>query len=235
MAQPPPAKHLPLLIAASLGALVLAGVGLITADEHMGTAHLSQIEAPEAEPATTLATKAPEVPEPEAGASFAAAKPAPSPAQGHAAEKPLLTIRRTLTIKEPIKYGQWFWDETNAPATGPLIITVDLKARVLSVFRDGVEIGTTAVLLGTQEKPTPTGIFPITQKDAHHVSNLYDAPMPYMMRLTNDGVTIHATHVQNGYASHGCVGVPMDFAKKVFAIAHLGDKVIITNAGKIAA
>ncbi|MDE1915664.1 MAG: L,D-transpeptidase family protein [Sphingomonadales bacterium] len=204
----------------------------------MGTAHLSQIAAPEAEPANTVAARAPEVPEPEAGASYAAARPAPSAVaatQAHAAEKPLLTIRHTLTINEPIKYGQWFWDEKNAPATGALIITVDLKARVLSVFRDGVEIGTTAVLLGTQDKPTPTGVFPITQKDAHHVSNLYDAPMPYMMRLTNDGVTIHATHVQNGYASHGCVGVPMDFAKKVFAIAHLGDKVIITNAGKIAA
>jgi lipoprotein-anchoring transpeptidase ErfK/SrfK len=96
---------------------------------------------------------------------------------------------------------------------------------VLSVFRAGYEIGTTAVLLGTQEKPTPLGVFPITQKDAHHMSNLYDAPMPYMMRLTNDGVSIHATHVQNGYASHGCVGVPLDFAQKVFGVTKLGDKV----------
>ena len=82
---------------------------------------------------------------------------------------------------------------------GPLIITVDLDARVLSVFRGGYEIAATAVLLGTTDKPTPTGLFPITQKDADHVSNIYDgAPMPYMMRLTNDGVTIHGTKVENG-------------------------------------
>jgi lipoprotein-anchoring transpeptidase ErfK/SrfK len=106
---------------------------------------------------------------------------------------------------------------------------VDLDARVLSIFRDGVEIGTSAVLLGTQEKPTPLGVFPITQKDQHHVSNLYDAPMPYMMRLTNDGVSIHATNVQNGYASHGCVGVPLGFAQKIFAAVKLGTPVIITR------
>jgi lipoprotein-anchoring transpeptidase ErfK/SrfK len=255
MAQPQSdTKHLPILIAAAMGVMALAGIALVKADEHMGTAHITQTDLIAGHP--DKGEDAPVVPEPEAGASYAAPpafvsadatqaapKPAPTaapaaatpaPAPAHAAEQPLLVIKRTLPIKDPIKYGQWFWDEKNAPATGPLIITVDLEARVLSVFRDGVEIGTTAVLLGTQEKPTPLGVFPITQKDAHHVSNLYDAPMPYMMRLTNDGVSIHATNVQNGYASHGCVGVPLGFAQKVFAIAHLGDKVIITRAGKTA-
>ena len=48
-------------------------------------------------------------------------------------------------------------------------------------------------------------------------------------RLTNDGVTLHASHVLNGYASHGCVGLPLAFAKKLYGITHLGDKVIITD------
>jgi lipoprotein-anchoring transpeptidase ErfK/SrfK len=113
-----------------------------------------------------------------------------------------------------------------------LVITVDLEARVLSVFRNGFEIGATAVLLGTQEKP-PTGVFPISQKDRNHVSNLYDAPMPYMMRLTNDGITIHATNVRNGFASHGCIGVPLEFAKKVFGEVHIGDKVYITRGKQV--
>ncbi|MEY2943322.1 MAG: hypothetical protein RLY97_1336 [Pseudomonadota bacterium] len=142
---------------------------------------------------------------------------------------PELTIQRVLPISDPIRYGEWYWEDADVPADGALIITVDLDARVLSVFRGGYEIGATAVLLGTQEKPTPTGTFPISQKDAKHVSNLYDAPMPYMMRLTNDGVTIHATTVQNGFASHGCIGVPLEFAQKLFGVTHLGDKVIITR------
>lgn len=159
-------------------------------------------------------------------AAPAAAVPAPSPVP--TPEEQGLVIHRVLPISGPIRYGEWHWDEAGVPA-GPLIVTVDLEARVLSVFRGGYEIGTTAVLLGTQEKPTPTGVFPITQKDANHVSNLYDAPMPYMLRLTNDGVTIHATNVQNGYASHGCIGVPKTFARKLFGEAKLGDRVYVTR------
>ena len=113
--------------------------------------------------------------------------------------------------------------------SGPLVITVDLQARVISAFRNGYEIGTAAVLVGTEEKPTPLGVFPITQKNVDHISNLYNAHMPYMMRLTNDGVTIHATNVQNGYASHGCIGVPLPFAKLLYSRAKLGDKVYVTR------
>ena len=157
----------------------------------------------------------------------------------HAAEKPVppkqepFVIKRILPIKGPLRYGDWHWDEAGV-ADGPLVITVDLEARVLSVFRGGYEIAATAVLLGTTEKPTPTGIFPITEKNADHKSNIYDgAPMPYMMRLTNDGITIHGTNVQNGYASHGCVGVPTPFAKKLFAITPKGTPVYITRGKMI--
>ncbi len=162
---------------------------------------------------------------------IATATPRPTavmPASAPSPTAPALVIKHILPISGPIAYGEWHWDETGAPP-GPPIITVDLDARVLSVFRGGYEIATTAVLIGAPEKPTPTGVFPITQKDANHVSNLYDARMPYMLRLTNDGVTIHATKVENGYASHGCVGTPLPFAKKLFEIVHLGDKVYITR------
>jgi hypothetical protein len=141
-------------------------------------------------------------------------------------------IKRILPIDGPIRYGDWHWDETGVP-DGPLVITVDLEARVLSVFRGGYEIGATAVLLGTEDKPTPLGVFPITQKDIDHTSNLYDAPMPYMQRLTDDGVTLHATKVENGYASHGCIGMPERFAKKLFEITRLGDKVYITRGKQV--
>jgi len=141
-------------------------------------------------------------------------------------------IRRILPINGPIRYGEWHWDEAGVPP-GPLVVTVDLQARVISVFRAGYEIGTAAVLLGTGEFPTPTGVFPISQKDEHHISNIYDAPMPYMLRLTQDGVTIHGSNVRNGFASHGCIGVPIDFAKLLFEHAHLGDRVYITRGKQV--
>ncbi|HEX8449178.1 MAG TPA: L,D-transpeptidase family protein, partial [Allosphingosinicella sp.] len=110
------------------------------------------------------------------------------------------------------------------------VITVDLEAQVLSIFRGGYEIGASAILYGRDDKPTPLGAFPITQKNAKHVSNLYGAPMPYMMRMTNDGISIHGSDsVAPGFATHGCVAVPVAFAKKLFAAAKLGDVVIVTR------
>ncbi len=163
-------------------------------------------------------------PVPGASASAAPAAPA-SPAV--AVNEPFV-IKRVLPIQGAIKYGEWHWDDANVPA-GPIVVTVDLDARVISVFRDGYEIGASAVLLGTQDKPTPTGVFPITEKKKQHTSNLYDAEMPYMQRLTDDGITLHATKVAWGYASHGCIGMPEAFAKKVFETTSVGDKVYITR------
>lgn len=162
-----------------------------------------------------------------------APKAAPSaPAVASAPADERFVIKRILPIKGPIRYGEWHWNEKDVPA-GPVVITVDLDARVLSIFRNGYEIGASAVLLGSQEKPTPTGVFPITQKKKDHVSNLYDAPMPYMQRLTNDGITLHATTVEWGYASHGCIGMPEDFARKVFEATKLGDRVFITRGKQV--
>jgi len=154
----------------------------------------------------------------------AVAKPVP--------KKPVdkrFVIKSVLPIQGPVKYGEWHWNEDGAPKEGPIVITVDLKARVISIFRSGYEIGAAAVLMGNEEKPTPGGVFPITQKTRHHVSNLYDAPMPYMQRLTDDGVALHASQVELGYASRGCIGMPEPFAAKVFATTTVGDRVFITR------
>lgn len=160
-----------------------------------------------------------------------AAKPAPKPAApAVAASSSNFVIKSILPIEGTIRYGDWFWDESAAPAAGQLVITVDLQARVISAFRDGHEIGTSVVLVGTQEHPTPLGTFPILTKERNNVSEKYkNAPMPYTLRLTWDGIAIHGSPVMNGYASHGCIGVPDDFAAKLFAAAKRGDKVIITR------
>lgn len=247
---PPPFGHdaylaaRALLVVGGLGLTLLAGLALIEADEREGTAHLPPELVWAARPQLAHQPQHPFDPYASAqGVSFdtpATAIGMRTPGKGGGvmpAATPTPTdrrfvIRRILPISGPIKYGQWMWDEDGVPP-GSLVITVDLEARVLSVFRNGYEIGATAVLLGTQEKPTPTGVFPITEKDKNHVSNLYDARMPYMMRLTDDGITIHATNVRNGYASHGCIGVPLDFAQKMFAKAHLGDKVYITRGKQV--
>ncbi len=161
-----------------------------------------------------------------------ASGPAPKPAPPPVDER--FVIKSILPINGPIKYGKWHWDEAAAPKDGPIVITVDLDARVISVFRGGHEIGASAVLLGTTEKPTPLGIFPVIWKKKDHYSSIYDsAPMPFTQRLTNDGIAIHGTTVERGYASHGCIGTPNDFAEKLYAVTKLGDKVYITRGKKI--
>ena len=162
-----------------------------------------------------------------------APRTAAAPAAKPAAPVAEFVVKRILPIDGAIKYGEWHWDEQGAPTSGTTVVTVDLKANVLSVFRDGYEIGATAILTGYGDKPTPVGVFPITEKDRDHVSSLYEAPMPYMLRLTNDGVSIHATKVENGYVTHGCIGVPEAFAAKLFAAARLGDRVIVTDGAKM--
>lgn len=155
------------------------------------------------------------------------APPAPAPVE----KADPFKINSILTIPEgPFRYGDWYWDESNAPKSGKLIVTVDLDARVISAFRDGHEIGTAVALLGTRKHPTPLGTFPILTKEKDNISEKYNnAPMPWTLRLTWDGIAIHGSPVINGYASHGCIGVPDAFAEKLFAAAKRGDKVVITR------
>lgn len=161
------------------------------------------------------------------------ALPKPTPAVGRADDR--FTVKRVLPIKGPIKYGEWHWDDAGVPE-GALVITIDLDARVMSVFRGGYEIGAAAVLVGTDEHPTPIGTFPVLAKQRHNRSEKYDnAPMPWSMFLTRDGIAIHGgSQVENGYASHGCIAGPDDFVSKIFAAAKPGDKVVITRGAKLA-
>ena len=99
---------------------------------------------------------------------------------------------------------------------------------LMSVFRSGHEIGTAVILYGADGLPTPTGKFPILAKLKDHRSITYDnAPMPYTLRLTPDGVSIHGSNVRWGFATHGCVGVPKEFAAKLFDVVKKGDEVLI--------
>ena len=163
-------------------------------------------------------------------APAAAPVPAPTPAPSPTAEP--YVVKRVMTLPGPLTHGRHYWDEAGVP-DGPIVITVDLAAQVLSVFRGGYEIGTAVILYGATDKPTPLGVFTVTQKDADHVSNLYGAPMPYMLRLTNDGISIHGSNVMRDAATHGCVGVPTAFAKKLFGVVKRGDRVIVTNGERL--
>lgn len=137
-------------------------------------------------------------------------------------------IETFLQPDRPLKARDYVWDAEGAPKAR-LRIIVDIEAQRLYVYRGGVEIGRSTIIYGADDKPTPTGTFPILEKDADHVSNLYDAEMPYMLRLTWDGVAIHGSEVDEWAATNGCIGIPDEFAALLFAEAKLGDQVLVTN------
>lgn len=139
-------------------------------------------------------------------------------------------VRSALNIKGPMQFGSFIWDEERVPKKGAMWVRVDLEHQILSVFRAGHEIGSAVILYGTDGKPTPTGDFTVLQKAADYHSHAYDAAMPYMLRLTDDGVAIHGSNVREGYATHGCIGVPPDFAKRLFTVMAKGDPVFIVPA-----
>ena len=143
-------------------------------------------------------------------------------------------VRSLLNVERAMHYGDYAWDERGVGA-GATWVQVDLPRQLVSVFRDGHEIGTAVILYGTDGKPTPSGVFPILQKARDHRSSLYDAEMPFMLRLTGDGVAIHASSVRRGAATHGCIGVPPAFAEKLFGVVRRGDPVVVLPVRSTAA
>lgn len=136
-------------------------------------------------------------------------------------------VVRELPVPGWLETGRFVWNDEGVPA-GPTVIVVNIRGRMLSAYRNGIEVGRSSLIYGADDKPTPVGAFNVLMKDAHHVSRTYgNAPMPYTLRLTNDGVSIHGSEMADDLATHGCIGLPKAFAAKLFASAHVGDRVLI--------
>ena len=146
-------------------------------------------------------------------------------AQGSAQSAPVELLNQPGNLKP----GQWVWAPELAPA-GPLLVYVDIGRQVASVYRNGIRFAVTTVSSGKPGHDTPTGVFTILQKDANHHSSKYnDAPMPFTERLTWDGVALHAGGLPGYPSSHGCVHLPIAFARLLFGVESLGGTVIIAG------
>ncbi|WP_454883361.1 L,D-transpeptidase [Sphingomonas oryzagri] len=132
-----------------------------------------------------------------------------------------------------LKPGEFLWAPDVAPS-GPVLIIVSLEVQRAYVYRNGVLIGVSTASTGKPGHETPTGIFTILQKQVDHKSNLYDdAPMPFMQRLTWTGVAMHAGNLPGYPASHGCIRLPLAFAKNLYGVSRLGMTVVITSTASV--
>ena len=195
---------------AALAVMMLSAVTVSAAAP--GAAGPTQIIAPVAFEASTATA--------DATAMWTVASPALPPAPA-AAEVPVAPAS--------LAPGQFVWQPERA-STGPVEIVVSIPLQLAYVYRGGELIGMTTVSTGRRGHETPTGRFPIMEKRPRHFSNLYNnAPMPFMQRLTWGGVALHAGHIPGHPASHGCVRLPLEFARLLFSVTRVGTNVHILD------
>jgi hypothetical protein len=120
-------------------------------------------------------------------------------------------------------------DKAPPSPSGPLHVIVSIDKQRATLFDNGVAVASTAISTGTPDHPTPMGLFTVIQKSRHHVSNLYDAPMPFMQRITWSGSALHEGPLPGYPASHGCVRLTGNFAQLLWKTTKMGARVIITR------
>lgn len=125
-----------------------------------------------------------------------------------------------------LKPGQYVWRDVQAD--GPERLVVSLSDQLAYLYRGDTLIAASTISSGKDEKPTPTGIFSVLDKRPMYRSKKYDnAPMPWMQRIDQYGIALHAGYNPGVPASHGCVRLPSAFAKKLYSVTDIGTPVFI--------
>jgi lipoprotein-anchoring transpeptidase ErfK/SrfK len=143
-------------------------------------------------------------------------------------------------------------------ATQPLSIMISLsKQRVYLMVGDKVAVDS-PISSGKKGHETPKGEYMILEKDPNHQSNLYgdfvnekgvvvkkgisaktDTPpagahycgasMKFFMRLSPEGMGMHAGILPGYPASHGCIRLPLEMAKTIYSAVTVKVPVSVTD------
>lgn len=119
-----------------------------------------------------------------------------------------------------LKPNEYVWDAKGA--VGEPRVVVSLERQMAFAYRGDTLVGAASVSTAKEGKITPMGIFPIWLKKPMHYSSKYDnAPMPYMQMIDQYGIALHAGHNPGYPASAGCIRLPKQFAKNLYAMTDL--------------
>jgi lipoprotein-anchoring transpeptidase ErfK/SrfK len=167
--------------------------------------------------------------EPVAAAPVAVPVAQPATETVAAADATAAAAAMVVARSASLRPGEFVWQPERS-SEGAVEIVVSLPLQRAYVYRGGTVIGVTTVSTGRPGHATPTGRFDILEKQARHFSRKYNnAPMPFMQRLTWDGVALHAGQIPGRPASHGCVRLPLAFAKALFGVTQVGATVHIVG------
>ncbi|GAB3737522.1 hypothetical protein GCM10028862_23010 [Luteimonas pelagia] len=211
----------------ALGMALACGAAMLTANAQ-AVLPADTAPAAHATPSQPMPTRSVEVRVPSDAAHATTALQAMPPVQEAVAPVPAPVPEvDPIAMLEP---GEFIWTPELAPVGDDTVVVVSLPQQLAHVYRNNVRIGVSTVSTGKPGHETPTGVFPILQKREEHYSNLYDnAPMPFMQRLTWDGVALHAGRIPGHPASHGCVRLPKEFARKLFGATGHGTIVVVAD------
>jgi hypothetical protein len=115
----------------------------------------------------------------------------------------------------------------SGPSPDQLRIEITLASQKAAIIKDGVPVFNTICSTGRSGFTTKAGDYVITDKDRSHISTIYKVPMPYFMRLSCLDFGMHEGVVPNYPASHGCIRLPSEAARKLFAEVPVGTLVTV--------
>jgi hypothetical protein len=126
-----------------------------------------------------------------------------------------------------LKPGQYVWRDVPESA-GPERVVISLSDQTAYLYRGDSLMAAAAISTGRDDKPSPTGIFSVLEKKPFYRSKKYDnAPMPWMERIDQYGIALHGGYNPGYPASHGCIRLPLAFAKKLYSVTDVGTPVYI--------
>jgi hypothetical protein len=126
-----------------------------------------------------------------------------------------------------LKPGQYLWRDIPASA-GSERIVVSLSDQMAYLYRGDTLVAASTISSGKDSKPTPDGIFSIFKKTPMWRSRKYEnAPMPFAQFFDPAGIAMHAGFNPGTPASHGCIRLPLAFAKKLYSVTDVGTPVYI--------
>jgi len=126
-----------------------------------------------------------------------------------------------------LKPGQYLWRDV-PDAAGPQRVVISLSDQLAYLYRGNTLVAVSTISSGKDEKPSPTGIFSVLDKRPFYRSKKYDnAPMPWMQRIDQYGIALHGGFNPGYPASHGCIRLPVAFAKKLYSVTDVGTPVFI--------
>jgi ankyrin repeat protein len=113
------------------------------------------------------------------------------------------------------------------PSPDRLRLEISLGLQRVALFKNGVPVYRTQCSTGRSGYSTKRGEFVITNKERNHRSTIYHVDMPYFMRLSCLDFGMHAGYVPNYPASHGCIRLPEEAARKFFSELPVGTLVTV--------